>query len=105
MNKIAWKNIDNLSKCNTLEDHAYVIYTSGTTGNPKGTLIPHRGIVRLVHQNHYVPLNEETTILLSGTIAFDAATFEIYGALLNGGKLIVAKRTIIKSNSVRTINQ
>ena len=105
LNKIAWKNIDNLSKCNTLEDHAYVIYTSGTTGNPKGTLIPHRGIVRLVHQNHYVPLNEETTILLSGTIAFDAATFEIYGALLNGGKLIVAKRTIIKSNSVRTINQ
>ncbi len=58
----------------------------------KGTLIPHRGIVRLVHQNHYVPLNEETTILLSGTIAFDAATFEIYGALLNGGKLIVAKK-------------
>lgn len=92
LNKIAWKNIDNLSKCNTLEDHAYVIYTSGTTGNPKGTLIPHRGIVRLVHQNHYVPLNEETTILLSGTIAFDAATFEIYGALLNGGKLIVAKK-------------
>ncbi len=41
LNKIAWKNIDNLSKCNTLEDHAYVIYTSGTTGNPKGTLIPH----------------------------------------------------------------
>lgn len=92
LNKIAWKNIDNLSKCNTLEDHAYVIYTSGTTGNPKGMLIPHRGIVRLVHQNHYVPLNEETTILLSGTIAFDAATFEIYGALLNGGKLIVAKK-------------
>ncbi|MCM0574084.1 AMP-binding protein, partial [Staphylococcus aureus] len=92
LNKIAWKNIDNLSECNTLEDHAYVIYTSGTTGNPKGTLIPHRGIVRLVHQNHYVPLNEETTILLSGTIAFDAATFEIYGALLNGGKLIVAKK-------------
>lgn len=92
LNKIAWKNIDNLSKCNTLEDHAYVIYTSGTTGNPKGTLIPHRGIVRLVHRNHYVPLNEETTILLSGTIAFDAATFEIYGALLNGGKLIVAKK-------------
>lgn len=92
LNKIAWKNIDNLSKCNTLEDHAYVIYTSGTTGNPKGTLIPHRGIVRLVHQNNYVPLNEETTILLSGTIAFDAATFEIYGALLNGGKLIVAKK-------------
>lgn len=86
------ENIDNLSKCNTLEDHAYVIYTSGTTGNPKGTLIPHRGIVRLVHQNHYLPLNEETTILLSGTIAFDAATFEIYGALLNGGKLIVAKK-------------
>ncbi|HCX2792194.1 TPA: amino acid adenylation domain-containing protein, partial [Staphylococcus aureus] len=91
LDTIVWEEVDNLSKCNTLEDHAYVIYTSGTTGNPKGTLIPHRGIVRLVHQNHYVPLNEKTTILLSGTIAFDAATFEIYGALLNGGKLIVAK--------------
>ena len=91
LNKIAWKILIIFLNV-TLEDHAYVIYTSGTTGNPKGTLIPAPRYCSLGPSKSYVPLNEETTILLSGTIAFDAATFEIYGALLNGGKLIVAKK-------------
>lgn len=77
---------------NTPDDDLYVIYTSGTTGQPKGTRIAHRSVDRLVKHIDYVPLNQTTKILLSGTIAFDAVTFEIYGALLNGGELIVISK-------------
>ena len=62
-------DIDNPRGINCSEDIAYVIYTSGTTGKPKGTLVPHRGIDRLVHNPNYVELNENTTVLLSGTVA------------------------------------
>ncbi|MBO0090267.1 hypothetical protein JND37_15290, partial [Listeria monocytogenes] len=41
---------------------------------------------------NYVELNNQTVILLSGTVAFDAATFEIYGALLNGGCLVLTSK-------------
>ena len=95
LEKIDWyadNHLENPSHINTAEDTAYIIYTSGTTGKPKGTVIPHKGIDRLVHQPNYVELNHETVILLSGTVAFDAATFEIYGALLNGGRLIITSR-------------
>ena len=69
--------------------------------NLKGTVIAHRGIDRLVHQPNYVELNDDTVILLSGTIAFDAATFEIYGALLNGGRLIItSKDTLLDSKQL-----
>ncbi|MDU2311023.1 MAG: non-ribosomal peptide synthetase, partial [Staphylococcus epidermidis] len=84
--------IDNPRGINCSEDIAYVIYTSGTTGKPKGTLVPHRGIDRLVHNPNYVELNENTAVLLSGTVAFDAATFEIYGPLLNGGRLVITSK-------------
>lgn len=91
------------------DDIIYVIYTSGTTGKPKGAMIEHRGVVRLVHHAGYVPLSEETVILQTGTMSFDAATFEIWGTLLNGGELhledqeaildpCVLKKTIIDGN-------
>ncbi|MDU1926568.1 MAG: non-ribosomal peptide synthetase, partial [Staphylococcus epidermidis] len=92
MNYIIEDAIDNPRGINCSEDIAYVIYTSGTTGKPKGTLVPHRGIDRLVHNPNYVELNENTTVLLSGTVAFDAATFEIYGPLLNGGRLVITSK-------------
>ncbi len=66
---------------------AYVIYTSGTTGRPKGVMVEHRNVVRLVKETNYVELNESTRILQTGAVAFDASTFEIWGALLNGGQL------------------
>ena len=86
------QEIDDPRGINCSEDIAYVIYTSGTTGKPKGTLVPHRGIDRLVHNPNYVELNENTAVLLSGTVAFDAATFEIYGPLLNGGRLVITSK-------------
>ncbi|MCL1936228.1 MAG: amino acid adenylation domain-containing protein [Defluviitaleaceae bacterium] len=81
--------ISNFEQINEPEDLIYVIYTSGTTGTPKGVMVEHKNVVRLVKNNNYVPLNEETKILQTGSLAFDASTFEIYGSLLNGGKLFL----------------
>ncbi|MGF9909648.1 non-ribosomal peptide synthase/polyketide synthase [Brevibacillus porteri] len=68
---------------------AYVIYTSGSTGTPKGVLVVHRGIVRLIKNTNYVTITEEDVFLQASTVSFDAATFEIWGALLNGAKLVL----------------
>src|SRR4029079_14632711 len=68
-------------------DPAYLIYTSGTTGRPKGVLVAHRGVVRLARGADYVPLSAQTRILPTCAAVFDVATFEVWGALLNGGSL------------------
>jgi len=68
-------------------DPAYILYTSGSTGKPKGAVIPHRAIVRLVRDTNYCEFGENETILHAASPCFDASTFEIYGALLNGGIL------------------
>ncbi|MDB5367071.1 MAG: dltA, partial [Rhodospirillales bacterium] len=70
---------------------AYVMYTSGSTGTPKGIAIPHRGVVRLVCGTDYVQLDRARTAQVANT-SFDAATFEIWGALLNGGTVVVFER-------------
>ncbi|MGB5636300.1 MAG: amino acid adenylation domain-containing protein [Waterburya sp.] len=64
---------------------AYVNYTSGSTGKPKGVTVPHRGVVRLLFGTDYTPLDGNQTLLQLAPISFDAATFEIWGALLHGG--------------------
>jgi amino acid adenylation domain-containing protein len=76
---------------------AYVIYTSGSTGGPKGVMVPHGGVVRLVRNANYVPLNAGDCLAHASTIAFDAATFEIWGALLNGGRLAILSREQVLS--------
>ncbi|WP_232463571.1 non-ribosomal peptide synthetase [Tumebacillus avium] len=67
----------------------YVIYTSGSTGRPKGVCVTHRSVARLVKETNYVRFTEEEVFLQFAPISFDAATFEIWGALLNGGRLVV----------------
>lgn len=73
-----------------LEPHhlAYAIFTSGSTGRPKATLVPHGAVVRLVHRVAYAPLGNEDRVVHVSNVAFDAATWEIWGAWLNGGRLI-----------------
>jgi pristinamycin I synthase-3/4 len=68
---------------------AYVNYTSGSTGQPKGVLVPQQGVVRLVRGANYVTLDATTRLLHLAPLSFDAATFEIWGALLNGGSVAV----------------
>lgn len=70
---------------------AYVMYTSGSTGKPKGVAVMHKGIVRLVKDIDYAQLGPEEVFLQLTTIAFDVSAFEIYGSLLNGGKLVIVE--------------
>jgi tyrocidine synthetase III len=85
----------NIKGINVPSDLAYIIYTSGTTGIPKGTLIPHQGVVRLVKKSCYTEFTPEDRVLLVAAIVFDASTEEIFGALLNGATLYVADKTTI----------
>ena len=71
----------------TAQDLAYIMYTSGTTGKPKGVMVPHRAINRLVINTNFIQIGPEDRILQTGALGFDAATFEVWGALLNGARL------------------
>ncbi|MDB9524397.1 amino acid adenylation domain-containing protein [Oscillatoria sp. CS-180] len=68
---------------------AYVLYTSGSTGQPKGVCTPHQGVVRLVKETNYIQFGPDEVFLQAASLSFDASTFEIWGALLNGSKLVL----------------
>jgi aspartate racemase len=75
-----------VSRTNAL---AYIIYTSGSTGLPKGVAVSHRAVIRLVRNTNYVTFSPQDVFLQLAPISFDASTFEIWGALLNGAKLVI----------------
>ena len=94
------------------ESLAYVMYTSGSTGRPKGVCVTHRNVIRLVKNTNYVSLSPQEVILACAPVSFDASTFEIWGSLLNGGRLVlypgrvptpagIAKR--VRENHVSTL--
>lgn len=71
-------------------DPAYVMHTSGSTGRPKGVVIPHRALIRLLINTNYIALNTSDVILFHSNTSFDAAIFEIWAALLNGGCIVIS---------------
>jgi amino acid adenylation domain-containing protein len=73
----------------TPDNLAYVMFTSGSTGRAKGVAVPHRAVVRLLFGIDYVDLGPDQTILQLAPVSFDASTFEIWGALLHGGRLVL----------------
>ncbi|WP_229074964.1 non-ribosomal peptide synthetase [Actinoplanes sp. DH11] len=68
---------------------AYVLFTSGSTGRPKGVMVEHRSVLRLVRETDYVDLGPDERIAQVADPSFDAFTFEVWGALLNGGTLCI----------------
>ena len=98
-----WPMIAAQSKENLLgsqgnaENLAYVIYTSGSTGKPKGVAVPHRAVNRLVLNTNYLQLLASDHIAQASNACFDAATFEVWGALLHGARLVGIPNEVVLS--------
>jgi len=94
-----------LERSSICKEHlAYVIFTSGSTGNPKGVLVEHSNVIRLVKNTNYIDFKESDRILQTGALEFDASTFEIWGALLNGLVLFLSsKEKLLESQSLKNI--
>jgi amino acid adenylation domain-containing protein len=110
--EIAREREENPTRAVGARDLAYVIYTSGSTGRPKGTCIEHRSVVRLVKNTNYIELGRAEVFLQFAPISFDASTLELWGPLLNGGRLVIAPPgrlsleelgQLIKSRGVTTL--
>jgi amino acid adenylation domain-containing protein len=79
---------------------AYIIYTSGTTSRPKGTLIQHRNVVRLLFNDKFqFDFSDRDTWTLFHSFCFDFSVWEMYGALLYGGKLVIVPKMIARDTA------
>lgn len=98
-----WKNIEQESDQNPdspicPDDLAYVIYTSGSTGKPKGVMVHHHNVVRLftaTEANYQFGADDVWSVFHS--CAFDFSVWEIFGALLYGGKLVMVPYEVSRS--------
>ncbi|MCB2311578.1 amino acid adenylation domain-containing protein [Clostridium tagluense] len=110
------QDIKNLDHINEQKDLAYIIYTSGTTGKPKGTMIEHKNVVRLMFNDRMkFDFNEKDVWTMFHSYCFDFSVWEMYGALLYGGKLILISKNkardtdeylnILKEEKVTVLNQ
>ncbi|MEV8509076.1 amino acid adenylation domain-containing protein [Actinoplanes sp. NPDC051475] len=82
---------------------AYAMFTSGSTGTPKAVIIRHRNVLNLVSGADYAPLGVGETVLHLAPTSFDAATFEIWGALLNGARLVVAPPGLLGTDEISAL--
>ena len=74
----------------TRDNAAYMIYTSGSTGKPKGVVVTHHNVLRLLRQTeHWYGFNSTDVWPLFHSYAFDVSVWELWGSLLNGGRLVV----------------
>ena len=95
---------------------AYVIYTSGTTGRPKGSLISHKNVIRLlINDKSRFDFSQKDVWTIFHSFCFDFSVWEMYGGLLYGGKVIIIPKEIardpleylklLKKNKVTVLNQ
>jgi fengycin family lipopeptide synthetase D len=107
---------ENLPRKHDPEDLAYIIYTSGTTGRPKGVMIEHRNVVRLMfNEKMQFDFNDRDVWTMFHSFCFDFSVWEMYGALLYGGKLVIVPaltardtalfRELLKKEKVTVLNQ
>ncbi|WP_419788897.1 amino acid adenylation domain-containing protein [Mucilaginibacter sp. E4BP6] len=99
----------------TPEDLAYVIYTSGSTGRPKGVMIEHRNVIRLFfNERPLFDFGSDDVWCLFHSYCFDFSVWEMYGALLYGGRLAIVPRSLLNAidflpflekNKVSVLNQ
>ncbi|OBJ70863.1 hypothetical protein A5643_09135 [Mycobacterium sp. 1274756.6] len=82
------------------DDVAYLIYTSGTTGAPKGVAITHRNVIQLFDGlDAGMQIGPDQVWSAWHSLAFDVSVWEIFGALLHGGRLVVVPETVTRSPS------
>lgn len=86
---------------NTPDNLAYIIYTSGSTGQPKGVMVEHRNVVRLLfNDGGLFDFNAGDTWTVFHSICFDFSVWEIFGALLFGGRLVIVTKEVAVSPSM-----
>lgn len=107
---------ENPGRVNTPGDLAYIIYTSGSTGKPKGVMIEHANVVRLLFNDKFqFAFSNEDVWTMFHSYCFDFSVWEMYGALLYGGRLVVVSREdardtekfydIVRKEKVTVLNQ
>ncbi|WP_317494158.1 amino acid adenylation domain-containing protein [Haloechinothrix sp. LS1_15] len=85
-------------------DFAYVIFTSGSTGRPKAVAVPHRGVVRLVRGADFISFEPGDTMLATANLCFDMSCLELFGALLNGSRVIcVDTETLLSPHDLASL--
>ena len=95
--KIYSNNTKNLKCINTPVDLIYIIYTSGSTGTPKGAMLMHKNVVRLMKNDKFLfDFNEKDAWTMFHSVSFDFSVWEMYGALLYGGKLVIVPDSVAK---------
>ncbi len=106
----------NLELINKSTDLAYIIYTSGSTGKPKGVMVEHQNVIRLlINDKNLFDFSSKDIWTMFHSFCFDFSVWEMYGALLYGGKLIIVSKltaqnpaeylTLLKKEKVTVLNQ